>query len=90
KMGDERMQLFEEIRRLEHKLKKEETPSEEDYAKVSKAITDAKEKDAEIEKKYDSQFSKFLTSKQIFQMKRAEDKFRQKMSEMRHKNKSKK
>ena len=99
KMSDERIQLFEQTRALERKLKKETSPSEEDYAKVSKAITEAKEKDAEIEKRYDAQFSKFLTSKQIFKMKGAEEKFRQKMSEMRHnrqkkhdgqKNKSKK
>lgn len=88
KMSDERMQLFEKTKRLEHKIKKEGDASEEEYAKVSKALTEAKEKDTEIEKRYDAEFSKFLSSKQIFLMKSAEEKFRQKMSEMRHKNKS--
>ena len=89
KMHDERMKLFEETRGLERKLKKGENVSDEEYTKLNKALTEAKEKDAEIEKRYDSEFSKFLTGKQIFQMKSAEEKFRQKMAEMRHKNKSK-
>ena len=32
-------------------------------------MTEAKEKDAEIEKKYDAIFSEFLTSKQVYKMK---------------------
>ena len=48
-------------------------------------MTEAKEKDAEIEKKYDAIFSEFLTSKQVYKMKDAEEKFRNKMHEMRHK-----
>lgn len=91
RMLDERMKLFEETRGLERKLKKEGADvSDEEYSKVNKSLSEAKEKDAEIEKRYDAEFSKFLTGKQIFQMKGAEEKFRQKMSEMRHKNKSKK
>lgn len=89
KMNDERMEIFEQTRKLERKIDKDANATEEDYAAVSKAITEAKEKDAELEKKYDAQFRKFLTGKQIFKMKGAEEKFRQKMSEMRHKNRNK-
>ncbi len=87
-MCDERMKIFEQTRRLERKVKKESNATEEDYASVSRALTEAKEKDAAIEKKYDAKFSTFLSSKQIFKMKAAEEKFRKKMSEMRHKKKN--
>ncbi len=84
-MNNERMKVFEQTRALERKVKKNADASEADYKAVSKAITEAKEKDAEIEKKYDAKFSKFLTSKQIYKMKSAEEKFRNKMQEMWHK-----
>lgn len=84
-MSEERMKIFEQTRRLERKVNKDANATEEDYAAVSRAITEAKEKDAEIEKKYDAQFSTFLSSKQLFQLKAAEEKFRKKMHEMRHK-----
>ncbi len=87
-MCDERMKIFEQTRKLERKINKESNATEEDYASVSRAITEAKEKDAAIEKKYDAKFSTFLSSKQIFKMKAAEEKFRKKMSEMRHKKKN--
>lgn len=87
-MCDERMKIFEQTRRLERKVKKDSNATEEDYASVSRALTEAKEKDAAIEKKYDAKFSTFLSSKQIFKMKAAEEKFRKKMSEMRHKKKN--
>ncbi len=84
-MNEERRKIFEQTRRLERKVKKDPQATEEDYASVSRALTEAKEKDAAIEKKYDAKFSTFLSSKQLFQMKAAEEKFRQKMEEMRHK-----
>ncbi|MDE7437491.1 MAG: hypothetical protein K2M93_03315 [Muribaculaceae bacterium] len=90
KMEDERMKLFEQTRGIERKLKKEGEVSDEEYVRLNKTLTETKEKDAEIEKRYDGEFSKFLSGKQIFKMKSAEDKFRQKMAEMRHKKKSKK
>lgn len=90
RMSNERFKLFEQTRSLERKLKKDDNATEEDYANFSRAMTETKEKDMEIEKRYDAELSKFLTGKQIFKMKRAEEKFRQKMSEMKHKKKSKK
>lgn len=88
RMCDERTKIFEQTRRLERKVKKDPQATEEDYAAVSRAITEAREKDAAIEKKYDARFSAFLSSKQIFKMKTAEEKFRNKMHEMRHKRKN--
>lgn len=84
RMQQERGKLFAETRRLERQLKKNKNAGESEYASVSKAVTEAREKDARIEKKYDEQFAKFLTSKQIYKMKTAEEKFRKKIEEMRH------
>lgn len=40
-MSDERMQVFEQTRRLERKVKKDPQATDEDYAAVSRAITEA-------------------------------------------------
>lgn len=84
-MSDEKVRLYKETKALEQKLSSSANASESEYEAVSKAITAAKEKDAEIEKKYDEKFSQFLSPKQIFKMKSAEEQFRIKMHEMRHK-----
>lgn len=84
-MTEEKIKLYKETKALEQKLSSSTNASEAEYEAVSKAITSAKEKDAEIEKKYDEKFAQFLTPKQIFKMKSAEEKFRIKMHEMRHK-----
>ncbi len=50
-MNNERMKVFEQTRALERKVKKNADASEADYKAVSKAITEAKEKDEENQKK---------------------------------------
>ncbi|MDE7402550.1 MAG: hypothetical protein K2M87_03960 [Muribaculaceae bacterium] len=89
-LEDERHNLYHETRKLERSLRDDKNATEADYEAVSNAITKAKEKDAEIEKKYDARFAKFLSAKQIFKMKSAEENFRRKMHEMRHAKKSSK
>lgn len=89
-MSEEKFKVFTEVRRLESQLKNNPNATEAEYAAVSDAITKAKARDAEIEKKYDDQFSTFLTKKQIFKMKAAEEKFRRKMHEMNKHNRKKK
>ena len=84
RMLAERRKLFKATRGIEKRLR-EGNPSEQEYTEACRAMTEAKEKDAEIEKKYDAIFSEFLTSKQVYKMKDAEEKFRNKMHEMRHK-----
>lgn len=84
-MDAEKVKVFKETRALEKKLNAAANASDAEYEAVSKAITEAKEKDAAIDKKYDEKFATFLTSKQIFKMKSAEEKFRAKMREMHHK-----
>ena len=84
RMWAERGKLLKATRGIEKRLR-EGNPSEQEYTEACRAMTEAKEKDAEIEKKYDAIFSEFLTSKQVYKMKDAEEKFRNKMHEMRHK-----
>lgn len=84
RMTDEKVKVFKETKALEKKLNDSADASDADYEAVSRAITAAKEKDADIDKRYDEKFKQFLSAKQIFRMKGAEEKFRQKMHEMRH------
>ncbi len=90
-MEEEKLKVIRDTKALEKKLKDAENATDAEYEAVSKAITAAKEKEAEIAKRYDEKFSQFLSPRQIFKMKSAEQKFRDKMREMRrNKCKSKK
>lgn len=73
-------EVFRSVKAAEKRVDKANS-SEEDYAALNKARTDAKLKLAEIERKYDEKFSQFLTKKQIVKMKDAEESFRKKMRE---------
>lgn len=88
KMSAEKHANFERMRSLEAKLRSE--PSEADYKAATEAMADIRVKDAELEKRYDDEFGKFLSSKQIYKMKEGEEKFRRKMMDMHHKRKQKK
>lgn len=80
---DSRHKYFEEMRRLEESVKP--NASENDYKEVTAKMGDLRLKDAQLEKEYDVKFSKFLTAKQIYKMKEAEEQFRRKMRDMRQK-----
>ena len=84
-MTAKRFAVMKAARRLERKVKKNENATEDDYKAVTEAINKAKADEASIEKEYDAKFSTFLSQKQIFKMKSAEDSFRKKLEEMRHK-----
>lgn len=88
-MMEERKAVFSEMRALEEKVRNDKNASDEDYMALNEAMTSSKEKMALIEKKYDAKFATFLSPKQILKMKEAEEKFRQKMHEMRGKKKPK-
>ena len=86
-MSEKRTECMRDAWKMERALKKNKDASEADYQAVTDAMTKAKAEDAAIEKTYDEKFAKFLSQKQIFKMKEAENEFRKKMSEMRHKKK---
>lgn len=71
--------------RLERKVRKSSDATEKDYQAAAEAMNKAKAEDVAIEKEYDDKFAQFLSPKQIYKMKAAEQEFRQKMSEMRQK-----
>jgi len=83
-LSDERAAVKKQIRGLDRKVR-DKTATEADYDALNKA----KEKFAEIDKKYDAKFATFLTGKQIFKMKEAEAAFMKKMREMRAKGRKK-
>lgn len=79
-LSDERFDVRREMHEINHKVK-DNTATDKDYA----ALNRLKEQDAEIDKKYDGRFVAFLSSKEIFKMKEAENVFRQKLHEMKAK-----
>lgn len=85
-MLEEKRKVFEQTRALERKIKKTDNVSEQEYAELSKALTDLREQDVALDRKYDEKFISVINNKQLYQLKVAEEKFRKKMSEMRHKN----
>lgn len=90
KMCEEKRKNFDALRALEKKLKETPEASEEAYEEVSDKILSARVRDAEIEREYDAKFAKFLTKKQIYKMKEAENTFRHKMRAMHKKHKDNK
>lgn len=74
--------LFGEMRAIKKRLKNRKDVSDAEYNQVSQAMTENKEKSLALEKKYDALFSKFLSAKQVYEMKDAEMKFRRKMEQM--------
>lgn len=83
-MTRKRFAVLKEVRSLEKQVKNNKNASEEDYKAFTDALNKSKASEAAIEKEYDTKFSEFLTQKQIFKLKSAEEKFRKKMEEMRH------
>lgn len=87
KMDIERKQLFHQCRNLEKKLKESGKVSNEEYEDALKCLSEARARDLEIEKRYDAEFSKFLSARQIFKLKSSEAEFRQRMFRMHNKRK---
>ncbi len=81
----ERRQAGSEAWKFERELKKKNDASEADYKKLSELQQKARAKDNEIVKKYDAKFESILSAKQIYTMHQGEEKFFEKMKEMRKK-----
>ncbi len=85
KMSDERKANFDKLKAAERKLKG--NPSEAEYKTQTDIISNCKLRDAQIVKEYDAKFEKFLSAKQLYKMKEAEETFRKRMREMHQKRK---
>ena len=81
----ERRQAGAEAWKFERQLKKKNNASEADYKKLSELQQQAREKDNEIVKNFDSKLESLLSAKQIYTMHKAEGKFFEKMKDMRKK-----
>ncbi|MDE6237986.1 MAG: hypothetical protein K2M45_08980 [Muribaculaceae bacterium] len=82
RLSDERHALRKEMFAIHRKIK-EKTATEQDYATLNRL----RAREEEIESKYDEEFGKFLTEKQIFKMKEAENTFVKKLHDMSQKRK---
>lgn len=83
---EQRRKAGAEAWKFERQLKKNKDASEADYRKLAELQQKAREKDNEIVKKFDKRFESFLSAKQIYQMHQGEERFLEKMKEMRKKN----
>ena len=82
---NERKKAGAEAWKFDRELKKKKDASETDYKRLSELQQKAREKDNEIVKNYDCKFEKFLSAKQIYTMHQGEERFFEKMKEMRKK-----
>lgn len=87
-METERRGIFKKIKEAEKVISNNKNASEKDYEKAYTEIQKGKDEMAKIEKNYDAKFSKFLSKKQIFKLKEAENKFMEKIRECRDKKKA--
>lgn len=74
-----------DVWKLEREIKNNKNASEADYKKLSELQQKSREKHNEITKKFDEKLETFLSAKQVYNMHQAEEKFMEKMKEMRKK-----
>ncbi|MDE6272293.1 MAG: hypothetical protein K2M31_04725 [Muribaculaceae bacterium] len=80
KLCDERLANFKKMRDAENRLKGKLSDAE--YKSQMDIVNDCKVRDSQLVKDYDAKFEKFLSAKQIYKMKEAEETFRNRMHEM--------
>lgn len=89
-MEAERRVYFKKIKEAEKRISDNKKASEADYEKANREINDAKEEMARIERKYDDKFATFLSKKQMYRLREAENKFTEKVRNCRDKKKGEK
>lgn len=77
----------EETFKFERQLKKKKDATDEDYKKLAEMQKKSRQDFDAVTKKYDEKFEKILSAKQIYTMHKGEEKFFEKMKEMRKKHK---
>ena len=87
-MEDELHKVQRETQKLEKQVA-DKKATDVEYDAASKAIIELKKKEADIELKYFDKFKTVLSSKQIFQLKRAEKKFTRKIMNAHNKKRKK-
>lgn len=74
-MEKEIFQLNKEVREMEKKVSSSSNVSDLEYEKTAQAMSEVKAQEAKIESGYFEKFSKILSKKQLFLLKRAENRF---------------
>lgn len=85
RMMTEKRRVFAAAVESENRVKKDPNASAKAYEQANAAMAQAKIQEGKIDKKYDAEFRKFLTPKQIYKMKEGEEKFRKMLKEVRGK-----
>lgn len=81
-MSAQKRECYSEAMKMDRELKHGRNASETDYEQVTSAFNKANAEWADIEKEYNEKFSEFLTQKQIYKMREADNNFRLKFQEM--------
>lgn len=74
--------------KYERELKKKENATDADYQKLADLQKKSREDFDAVNKKYEPKFEEILNAKQIYKMRKAEEKFFEKMKEMRKKHRN--
>lgn len=75
-MEDKVLQLNRTAKETEAEMTaRTDEPTDEEYLNVAKELAETKGREAELETEYFDKFSKILSPKQLFELKRAEDRF---------------
>lgn len=86
-METEKRAVLKKMKKAEKTISENKDASESDYEKASNEIASAKNEMLQIEQRYDEKFSSFLSKKQMFKLKEAENSFMQKVKKCRDKKK---
>ena len=78
-MEDEIYSANSEARLYASKVASNQSPSDAEFEKAAEGLIEAKTKEAQIESSYFEKFKSFLSKKQLFQLKNAENKFAKSM-----------
>lgn len=84
KMADLR-KIYEPAIKMQHHVKHDKNVKPEEYQKATDMMVNAKAQEAQLDKKYDDEFKKFLSAKQLYKMKQGEKEFRAKLQNLRGK-----
>lgn len=78
-----RAEIYKPVRKLERQIRKDgDNATEEDYKKLTNELNKANQENSKLETKFNEKFSKFLSQKQIYRLRDAENNFRVKLEIM--------
>lgn len=83
RMTAEKRAIYEDAIEMERRVKNNAKATAEDYNRATEAMSAAKIKEGQIDQKYEKEFLKFLTPKQLYKMKQAEEEFRKHLRDAR-------